>query len=273
MAMLINGVETEQLSASDRGLQYGDGLFETLAVFQGQAQLWQTHMARLQEGCGRLKLPAPDVGVLLSEVERLCAGHERGVVKIIIPRGSGSRGYRAPETPQPTRILSLHPWSDYPAEYAEQGVRIRSCETTLAIQPRLAGLKHLNRLEQVLARQEWDDPAIVEGVMCNPAGQVIKGTMSNLFFVQDGRVVTPELSGCGVAGVMRRQVIDACHSLAIPLTEQGIDVLRAQASDEVFMTNSLIGVWPVSRWDDTKYRVQGSTTAKIISYLSEKLNL
>jgi 4-amino-4-deoxychorismate lyase len=273
MAMIINGVATDQLPASDRGLQYGDGLFETIAVAAGRPQLWQAHMARMQEGCDRLGIPFPGDELLLSEAEGLCKGIERGVLKIIITRGSGGRGYRPPETALPTRILSLHPWPDYPVENVKQGVWIRSCHTTLGIQPRLAGLKHLNRLEQVLARGEWNDPAIVEGVMCDPYGMVIEGTMSNLFFVRGDRVVTPALGGCGVAGVMRRQVLDACRALSIETLEQDITVEAAKASEGIFLTNSLIGVWPVRRWDDTKYLVPGETTATIISYMNEQFAL
>jgi 4-amino-4-deoxychorismate lyase len=269
--ILINGDMTDRLPASDRGLQYGDGLFETLAVVDGRPQLWEAHMQRLEEGGRRLGIAIPDTETLWSEALPLCREASRAVLKIIITRGSGGRGYRPAETMQATRILSLHPWPDYPPEHVSHGVWIRSCHTTLGMQPALAGIKHLNRLEQVLARREWNDPEIVEGVMCDPYGMVIEATISNLFFVRGDKVVTPELSGCGVAGIMRRQVLETCRSLSLVTLEQGLTVEAAKASDEIFLTNSLIGVWPVRRWDDTKYPVQGETTATIINHLNEQL--
>ena len=255
----------------DRGLLYGDGLFETLAVVKGRPQRWTAHMTRLASGCRRLGIPMPDPELLWAEASGLSAGVEKGVLKLMVTRGSGGRGYRPPQDAVPRRLLSLHPWPDYPEENATRGVWIRSCETRLAIQPALAGIKHLNRLEQVLARREWNDTDIVEGVMCDPAGRVIEATMSNLFFVRDGRVITPELGNCGVAGVMRAQVLEICRALRIPVLEQAIDLAAARASDEVFLTNSLIGVWPVRRWDDKNYPVPGGITAKIINTLNEQL--
>ncbi|MEE9251480.1 MAG: aminodeoxychorismate lyase, partial [Alphaproteobacteria bacterium] len=188
---------------------------------------------------------------------RLCAGHGRCVLKIIVTRGAGGRGYRPPERPVPTRILSRHPWPDYALAAWREGVVARVCTTRLATQPLLAGIKHLNRLEQVMARREWDDPVISEGLMLDTDGFVVDGTMSNLFIVAGGRLATPDLSLCGVAGVMRAVVLEAAAKLEVPAEVIRITLDRVRAADEVFLTNSLIGIWPVRELDGTRYRLGG----------------
>lgn len=245
--MLIDGKDSDQIAADDRGLLYGDGLFETLAVHSGEPQLWTRHMARLARGCVRLGIEPPSVDLLQVEARALCAGSARAVLKIIVTRGSGGRGYRPPAPALPRRILSLHPWPDHPAHWSQQGVSVRLCDTPLGANPRLAGLKHLNRLEQVLARAEWDDPDIAEGLMLDAAGGLIEGTMSNLFLVRDGRLRTPALERCGVAGVMRARVLElaAQGGIASEVSELGLTDL--QGADEVFVCNSVIGIWPVRR--------------------------
>lgn len=269
--VMINGQETDRLSVRDRGLQYGDGLFETLAVCREVPLLWPEHLERLLRSCDRLGIARPDPALLRDEAWQLCRGQERAVLKLIITRGEGGRGYRPPEAAEPTRILSLHPWPDYPLDRVEQGIRIRSCDTRLARQPVLAGIKHLNRLEQVLARREWNDPDIVEGVMRDMDGLVIEATMGNLFFVQEDNLLTPDLAQCGVDGVMRRQILAVCEELSIPVRIADLGLEEARASREVLVTNSLIGVWPVRQWDDTKYPVQGRWTETIINALKEQL--
>jgi 4-amino-4-deoxychorismate lyase len=247
--MLIDGKDTDQIAADDRGLLYGDGLFETIAVHDGVPQLWLQHMARLQRDCARLGIIPPAVELLYSEAHHLCAGQSRAVLKIIITRGSGGRGYRAPEPAAPRRVLSLHPWPAYPDHYPEQGIRVRLCAMRLGSNPRLAGIKHLNRLEQVLARAEWDDPGIGEGLLLDGEGRLVEGTMSNVFLVRDGRLQTPLLDACGVAGVMRECVLELARQggIACEVTRLGLDDVAA--ADEMFVCNSVIGLWPVCQFE------------------------
>jgi 4-amino-4-deoxychorismate lyase len=245
--MLIDGKDSDQIAADDRGLLYGDGLFETFAVHSGEPQLWTQHMARLVRGCVRLGIEPPSVDLLQAEARALCAGSARAVLKIIVTRGSGGRGYRPPAPALPRRILSLHPWPDHPAHWPQQGVSVRLCDTPLGTNPRLAGLKHLNRLEQVLARAEWDDPDIAEGLMLDAAGGLVEGTMSNLFLVREGRLRTPALERCGVAGVMRARVLELAAQDGIACEVSDLGLADLQAADEVFVCNSIIGIWPVRR--------------------------
>ncbi len=245
--MLVNGVPGTRVDANDRGLHYGDGLFETIAVHDGVPALWDRHMQRLLLGCERLGIAPIDTAQLRRESSQLCEGVAEGVLKIIITRGSSGRGYRAPPcgAVQPTRLVALYAWPEYPPAFWVEGVAVRLCSTRLGSNPALAGIKHLNRLEQVLARSEWDDPAIPEGLMLDGEGHVIEGTMSNLFIVRNGRLLTPDLSQCGVAGVMRGYILDSARGMDIPADIAQITLDDVKSSDEVFLCNSLIGVWPV----------------------------
>lgn len=245
--ILINGEPHTSIAATDRGLHYGDGVFETLAVHNNKPQFWHAHMERLQEGCLRLGIPLPDINLLEVETTELSRGYDRAVIKIIITRGSGGRGYRAPDQPEPQRLLLLYPWPEH--RLPEEGIALRLCSTPLACNPVLAGIKHLNRLEQVIARNEWQDDAIQEGVMCNTHGLVIEGTMSNLFAIRNETLLTPDLAGCGVAGVMRKQVLTLAAELDIPSEFSHIRPDALKNMDELFVTNSIIGIWPVASYE------------------------
>ncbi|MBI5463182.1 MAG: aminodeoxychorismate lyase [Gammaproteobacteria bacterium] len=242
---LINGEPGDTLAISDRGLHYGDGLFETLAVRDGVCEFWDRHMQRLHAGCERLCIAPPEFAQLAAEARQLTHSIERGVLKIIVTRGSGGRGYRVPDTAHPTRILLRSDWPTYPRDNAEQGVRVRLCTQRLGTNPTLAGLKHLNRLEQVLARLEWDDPTIAEGLLQDHTGHVIEGTFTNVFLVQHGKIVTPALDRCGVAGIMRAVVMELATAAGIDCTERAVTLDELVAAEELFLTNSLIGIWPI----------------------------
>jgi len=267
MTTLINGEPSDCIAASDRAVQYGDGLFETIAVKSGECEHWYEHMARLTEGCQRLNIPAPDAQQLLVDSQKLCAKHQQAVLKIIITRGSGGRGYGAPDDVKPTRIVSIHPWPEYPESNFEQGIQLHLCTTQLSKQPALAGIKHLNRLEQVLARNEWHDPHISEGLMCDEHGNVVEGTMSNVFAVINGELITPKIIDCGVAGIMRKHIISQAILHNITIHEQTIKLDDLYAADELFVCNSIIGIWPVRKLNDVEYNVIGKVTATIMDDL------
>ncbi len=254
--MLINGKPATQLSVLDRGFQYGDGLFETLAVTAGRPCLWERHLKRLELGCQRLGIPVPDPDLLLDEALRECAGQARAVLKIMLTRGEGGRGYRPAANPTPNRVVYCSPWPEHPSQAAEQGVVARLCATRLGRDETLAGIKHLNRLPQIMARREWDDPAIAEGLMLDREGHVIEGTKSNLFLLRGGELTTPDLSGCGVAGVMRELVLETAPKLGIPVTIRDIPATELDQADALFLTNSLIGIWPVRQLNEHSYQVE-----------------
>lgn len=266
--ILINGKKTEFVSATDRALHYGDGLFETVAIVNGKPRLWLSHMARLKRGCNKLGLPVPDLQQLYAEAVSFVESEEPFVLKIIYSRGSGGRGYAPPQTATPQRILLSYPWPDYSG--LSGGIHLHLCQTPLACNPALAGIKHLNRLEQVVARSEWDEAAIHEGVMCDLTGNVKEGTMSNLFWVAGGELHTPDLSRCGVEGVMREQVINCANEIGIAVNIAEITPEQLSLVDELFMTNALIGIWPVASFAGHDF-MPGELTVRLQSVLQEKL--
>lgn len=259
--MLINGEPGDSVSAQDRGFQYGDGIFETLAVAGGLPLLWDRHLRRLFHGARTLGIEPPAEELLRREAGQVCRGARRGVLKIVLTRGVSGRGYAPPPDAIPTRTVGLLPWPDYPAERRTHGVPVQFCHTLITRHNRLAGLKHLNRLEQVLARRELKDDC-AEGLMQDEAGHVIEGTMSNLFIVTGGALRTPDLECSGVAGVMRGLVLERAVALGLDcraVTLKREDLVNA---DELFLTNSLIGVWPVRRLEAQDYAV-GPITRRI----------
>lgn len=247
----VNGVQQTHIAVADRAVQYGDGLFETIRIGQGRPVHLARHLARLSAGCRRLGILSVPWDTLRREITDLAVQHNSAVLKVIVSRGSGARGYRA-ETGQPaTRILSLSSLPQWPADIINTGVRVTICNTRLAHQPALAGIKHLNRLEQILARGEWDDPGISEGLMLDCDDHVVEGTMSNLFLVRGDGLLTPGLSQCGVAGVMRSVILDCAAQHGIPYEIRALTLEDIRSADEVFVCNSLIGIWPVTVVDGT----------------------
>ncbi|MBV1789901.1 aminodeoxychorismate lyase [Marinobacterium sp. D7] len=257
--ILINGSPQHSIEIGDRGLAYGQGVFETILIQHRQPQFWDWHLERLVEGCRRLAIPA---GNLVSQLEQeLPVLPEQGVLKLTVTRGVGGRGYAVNEVIEPTRIiqlLAMPEWSDNPRQ---TGVRVRQCQTRLARQSLLAGIKHLNRLEQVLARAEWSDVVIREGLVCDTAGYLIEGTMSNLFFVLDGVLCTPDLTQCGVAGVLRRWVLDVTERKGEPVRVGSFTPDQLGRAEEIFLCNSLIGIWPVVEYEGVELKVGERTLA------------
>ena len=253
--VLVNGQAENCLDVFDRGLHYGDGVFETIAVKQGTCLRLEQHLQRLTLGCERLAIPVPDMAKLQAECHQLAGNNAKSVLKIIVTRGAGGRGYKIPTTQQTTRIVMLNPWPDYPEALGQTGIKLYRCETQLACQPKLAGIKHLNRLENILARNEWQDADIYEGVMCDRDGNVIEGTMSNLFMIKNGEVHTPDLSVCGVAGVMRQTIIELLEKASVKVYIGRYTIDDLLAAEELFVSNSLIGLWPVKQFMQQTYTI------------------
>lgn len=247
--MWVNGEEGAGISALDRGLGYGDGVFESMRFGARGIPLLELHLERLATGCERLRI-APDLARVRDEIERAVAASlsamPRGVVKLIVTRGPGPRGYRTVPDAVPTRILVVSALPDHPAAWAEEGVSVRYCDTRLGTNATLAGIKHLNRLEQVLARLEWSDPDIAEGLMSDLRGRVVEGISTNVFLASGGRLITPTIDFCGVAGVMRRYLLDALpRDLGLPVTETSCERAVFAGAQELFLCNAVVGVWPI----------------------------
>jgi 4-amino-4-deoxychorismate lyase len=231
----------------DRGLEFGDGLFETIAVVDGRPRLLARHLARLAHGCARLGIEPPAADALGAELEAAAQTPGTAVLKLIVTRGAGGTGYAAGPATRPQRWLAAWPARPRPPAFAAAGVAVRVLATRLAEQPLLAGLKHLNRLEQVLARRELDaHPALAEGLMLDVRGRLVCGTMTNVYAVIDHRLVTPSLERAGVAGVMRAALLDAWREVGAAVAVRDLEPAELDAASELFLSNALIGVWPVA---------------------------
>lgn len=219
------------VSVHDRGFNYGDGVFETILVVDGAPVWWEEHLARLRRGCERLGIAWPG-----NEAFHGATNAARGVIKLVVTRGVGGRGY-APSKGEPTVVITEH---DAPPPL--DTANVRWCDLRLAQQPALAGIKHLNRLENVLARGEWSDLAIHEGLLRDADERVICATAANVFVVRDGRVFTPRLDRCGIEGIARAWVMSQ-----VDVTEADLERDDVESADELFLTSSLRGILPVAR--------------------------
>ena len=248
--ILVDGELDRHVSPLDRGLAYGDGVFRTMRAQAARIPLWARHYRKLAHDCGRLGIACPAEATLLADVSRILAAEPDCVVKIVVTRGQGGRGYAAPEAAQPARVVASFPLPVPPADCDERGVRVRWCATLASEQPALAGVKHLNRLDNVLARSEWNDAAIAEGLMCDVRGQVVSGTASNVFIAEKGRLVTPALDRCGIEGVQRARVIELSRRVCAGCTVEPISRERLLAAEQVYLVNSVIGAWWVGALED-----------------------
>lgn len=229
--------------AGDRGFAYGDGLFETMRAYRGRVPWWDRHWWRLSRGAARLRIALPDQDQVRDEAERLLEGCD-GVLKLVVSRGSGGRGYAPDGAGVGTWVLSRHA---VPPAVRRAGLTLRWCQTRLAVQPALAGMKHCNRLEQVLARAEWSDPAQLEtaadeGLMRSSEGDVVCATTANVFVLDAGRWKTPRIDRCGVAGVCRGWAL-----VALAAEESRLAVAEIESAEAVFLCNAVRGILPVAR--------------------------
>ena len=267
--VLVNGCEESSIDVRDRGFQYGDGLFETIAYRNNKLQLWDEHMQRLHIGCQRLSLSCVEESTWLDDIEKCQLGNE-AVIKLSISRGVSGRGYAYTTGDNVTRVTASFAMPVYPEEN-QQGIAAIICKTPVSINTALAGMKHLNRLENVLARNEWRDDEIAEGFMFDSHGHLIEGTMSNVFCVLGDELYTPSLEYSGVAGVMRQQVIELAKKLSVPVNIVDISKQNFLQMDAVFVTNSLISIWPVKKIVEGESSVEFSQN-KLIDDLNLKLN-
>lgn len=248
---LINGSFDQAISAFDRGFAYGDGVFRTMQIRNGLPVNWPLHYQKLVADCAVIGIVCPSAELLMNDLQQLFPVNEFDeneikVAKIIITRGEGDRGYAPPAVTAPTRAVIKSAMPQYAALNYAQGVNLRVCEIRLATQPKLAGIKHLNRLENVLARMEWREDAIFDGLLLDQQGHVIECTMSNIFARFDNKLITPNLTLCGVAGITRQRILwlESVLSLTVEVTSITLDQLLQ--ADEVIICNSLYGAFQVN---------------------------
>lgn len=245
LRVLIDGRIQDLIEVVDRGLQYGDGLFETIRIQEGCPCQWGRHLDRLTFGAKRLGIARPDPECLVAEIATVAHGLKDSVLKLILTRGSGGRGYRPPVSPEPRRILFTYPLPPDPFRSWEEGVVVRFCQTPASINPALAGIKHLNRLDSVLASREWTDPAIAEGLMFDSSGGLVGGTKTNLFRWDGARLLTPPVDRSGIAGTLRALTLEIAAQAGIDCAEARLDRAALDRARGLFLTNAIVGVWPV----------------------------
>lgn len=259
MKALFNGESTGEWTQA-RGLHYGDGVFRTLLGWREKPLDWEAQFEKFAADCKALGLEPPLAADLSRELQELLRGQDRAVIKIMVWRKSTGRGY-APAGSASDRLCLVYPAPLYPSTFWEEGIRAFQCDIRLSAQPALAGIKHLNRLEHVLASRTWPD-GMDEGILCDQNGHVVCGTRSNLFWVSHGHVMTPDLHDCGVAGVMRNKINKLCPSLDIPICIGKGSWEALLNSDEAFISNSLIGIWPLRSLALRQWQ-RGSVTAAL----------
>ncbi len=254
---LINGSFNGEISALDRGFSYGDGVFRTIKVVQGLPEHWPVHYQTLVKDCSAIGIVCPSAEVFINDFEQLFSIEELvAVAKIIITRGEGARGYAPPAITNPLRVMIKSSLPDYPQENFSEGVSLHLCETRIGHQPKLAGVKHLNRLENVLARMEWHDPKVVEGLMLDMNSNVIECTAANIFARFKDILMTPALDQCGVSGITRKQILARAQALNLTPVIETISLKKLLTADEVVICNSLFGVWQVRQLENKQWPKQ-----------------
>lgn len=248
---LVNGLPTDQVAALDRGLSYGDGVFRTLRIRHGQPVWWADHLEKLQTDCLRLQIPVPTPEVWQEDCASLVLP-DFGVMRMTVTRGLSPRGYALPDTPSVTRLVSV--WADDETAIAgPEHIDARVCQLRLGHQPALAGIKHLNRLESVLARSEWSNASMREGLLLDERDFVVSGVMSNVFIWKDQVLQTPLLDQCGVAGVTRARLMRLARQAGFRVEERRLTLNDVLVADELMFTNSLIGLWRVMELGDRQW--------------------
>ncbi|WP_269532613.1 aminodeoxychorismate lyase [Chitinimonas sp. BJYL2] len=251
----INGEPKAQVSSSDRGLAYGDGVFRTLPCRAGRLQSWSRHYARLRDDAARLGIVCPNEATWLADIAQLAPSD--ATIKLTLTRGISTRGYASDPVAAPTRVVQMGALPAYALQRPIAPVEVRLCDWLLPINPGLAGVKHLNRLDQVMARREWSDVGVFDGLMRNARGEVVEGVMSNLFILRGNTLYTHPLQDCGVAGVTRDMVIAAAQSLGVAVAMQAFDIDAFLDADAAILCNSLAGVVPIGACGERRWRDDG----------------
>jgi 4-amino-4-deoxychorismate lyase len=260
IATWVDGVEGASVPVDDRGLQYGDGLFETVLVRNAVPRFIDLHRRRLRQGLERLHFPPLDDRALLDDITRAAAlAPARAVLKIIVTRGSSARGYVPPSDARPRRIVSLWPDAPTAAGLCEQGVSLGIAKLRLPALSALAGLKHLNRLDHVLAATERE-AGMHDVLLLDTNDLLVSGSACNVFLVKTGELMTPRVERAGVAGVMRSVVLREAARLGIAAWETDLTLRDLASADALFITNARIGVVPVKRVREHEFVVSEIST-------------
>jgi 4-amino-4-deoxychorismate lyase len=267
LAFHFNGLEAASAPAASRALHYGDGVFRTMLRHRGELLYADAQIDKLVSDADRIGITVEaDLRARLhTELNNIAAGFDTAVLKAMLVRGGEGRGYQ-PAADTPDRYLYAYSAPLYTASCWNEGIVVARSSITLAVQPALAGIKHLNRLEQVLAYRS-SPVQVQEVILCDAQDQAICGGRSNLFVVHDGVLHTPDLRLCGVSGLMRDRVMDVARTLGIECRIGTIPWTLVEQAEELFVTNSLIGIWPIRQLLACEIKVPGAVTRRLMRAL------
>ncbi len=258
--VIINGEEQANISIFNRNVQYGDGLFETCIAKDNQILFWNKHLSRLDIGCDKLKIKKIEESIWLEDIKKALSlsSKKQCIIKLILSRGNSQRGYSYPDEILPVRIVIASEMNKpqskglFSLEYAQSGYHSN---------PNLAGIKHCNRIEQILARATMHKD---EAIMLDENEDIISVTQGNIYFIFGNNLVTPKLDKCGVVGSRRSLILELAKSISINVKEDTVSKTQAEKADEVFISNSLIGVQSVGSIENFHLK-KNSKTKKIKS--------
>lgn len=249
-----------------RALHYGDGVFRTLLKVGGELIDLRGQIARLRADAAVLGLTPPAAARLVDAARQATRGRSQSVVKLLLWRAGQARGYR-PRSRRCESLALAYPLPNYGAACWSRGIDAFVSSLRLSAQPALAGIKHLNRLEQVLASRDWPAGAH-EGILCDAGGAPVCGSRSNLFWVRRGVLFTPTLADCGVAGRVRERVLALADRLGYPVRVERRPLSELFEAEEAFVTNSLIGIWPLRRLVDRRWPGPGEMSLRLAAALA-----
>jgi len=264
----INGESTTNLDINDRGIAYGDGLFTTAKIVNGRVELLNQHVNRLVEGCNKLAIPLPislSQDELTKQLRNIAKSYTLAVLKVMITAGSGGRGYsRIGLADDATNtIVMVFDFPEHYNELAKSGINLGLSKQKISISPMLAGIKHLNRLEQVLLRRELDQRTEDDLVVMNVDKQVVEATSANLFYWVNGELYTPDVSLSGVNGLMRQFIMaNYCKYYNSEVSIEKTTLTRLQQADSMFTCNSVTGVMPVKTFDKRLLNLEPAYTLR-----------
>lgn len=235
---------------SDSISQYGDGVFETMLAVGHRIHHFDYHWTRLSNSCQRLQIALPDRETLIAQLSTLLHQHQYdySVIKMVVSRGKGLRGYRSVDE-QPCYVQFMLSPYHFDAERYRDGLSVRICQTRLAHHPLLAGMKHLNALTYVMARREPLDRQFDEGLLLDYDEHLIEGLVSNVFLMRKKTVMTPQLDGAGVSGTMRAYLLEKLPQLGYDVQMTKLNISALETADAVFLSNATNGIVPVKAID------------------------
>ena len=239
---IINGKEQSNISIFNRNFQYGDGLFETCVVNNNQILFWEKHLSRLDIGCRKLKIKNIEEEIWLKDIKKALSltSKKNCVLKLILSRGNSQRGYSYPDDILQVRVVIV---SEMKNVQAKESFSLEYASSGYHSNPNLAGIKHCNRIEKILARSSLKRD---EAIMLDENQNIISVTQGNIYFIFGQSLVTPKLDRCGVIGSRRSLILELAESIELNVEEGNVSMNDAKKADEAFISNSIMGIQSVN---------------------------